>query len=611
MLRNKIILAIIANYVLRTSLFVSFMNASTSEQKRELDNLTCSTSAKRICTNPSLEITTFGILPFEIITSMCRLCRFQHDFINISENSKVVFHGLTLIHVENASCFGQESMNEYLCSPAHLNCVFLQICLFLRVHSDLCRIKGSSFADTYLLSMPRFTAELKWLAFVLKYVAKIASNTNNGTQGLLKIDGQVIKPNTELNVDWLRLSVCSGLPELVKAFIRRYYAELDTNNLASQLETHSSNMHKPVFDSEICKEMLKTPLLFYTNFEKNIEKLKALKLKPLDYLSSESQKQLVQKDLTFLEKEQLNYTIESIENQISSILNFLDLELFNIYIKNNNQCVDNYPLKVIFIVLVIQTLPHKVMTQLKPYVIIRLSKIITQYKLDNDADREAFSSFHDLIYKLLATFAILPPGFKDKEITARINVVQEFINFINDFKSLNDQLVRINNGESELSIRELKRKITIKRELIAFWIAKLMLNATFNNVPVFCYILYKLDLMSEPSIFTIFRSSFFIRNLISKQNRDHAVRWFELGKKGKQTNRNILRARNFVERKTFIAKWKEQQDKDNIIDIKDLKNLGRARGSEKNTLNKVYDLLKQFYSDLNSIINMFEIDFQT
>lgn len=611
------------NCMLCTSLPDSFANSSILNNKRKLNESSSSTEPKQIYLNYASDRSIQNILQLishpenEINSSTCRLCRVQRNYLNGTTNLFEKMHNFSLIQLTPYLCDERE-LSEYLCQPAHFYCVLFKIILFVRCHADIITKYNSSFADDVLLAVPTFVVELKWLALVLRR-ASIKPDTLNELLGpIVKVDGQPIYSTAELNDNWLKRKICSALPKFASIYIQNYCGTLESINSSGQIITHFVELPDLSFDYNSYTRIMKNSLLFFSRLGESIKMINEIKT---SYLKSK--KNLYQNSKQVKENEAQQKMIIS---QVSSILEIIDYELKKMYNMDPDRSFKSNPFKVISTIYVLHQLPYDILSKLKPRVCAKSAS--RNFKLDD----ERLSSFREMIYNLSTRAEMWRRDIVSNDISAKIRTVQGLIDFIADFQYKNEVLDELSLKKIQLEISDigseipatefpiskletqiskLKKQIGRRRNIVIFWISKVVLSLPFNSIPKLCYILLKMDVMKDSSIFMIFRYSFIIRHLLYRSNNRNPLSWFEVRDSIPSQYSIKIEPRRLVRREIFMKRWEEDQSDGPTLKIKNLTNIGIKNETESEILDKVYNLFDNIYTDMNNILDSISTTIKT
>ena len=547
-------------------------SSPSSELKRNPDCSVDQPTTKRVCANGA---SSHQLHEREIIAqqnlnnsaqnvtdlNICGSCYFKHDFQNDTQNRIFSIHKFSLFQLLDHPSNGVE-LNDYRRCSRHVCCELFKFSFFGKFYANL--IKDDLASSNSRLLENNFKDEIKWLAFIIKQSSIPPSELDESNGPVMKIDGQPQYSRTEFGADELVSIINLSLPEYIKLHIRKYYHTPENEDANKDWSGESlisfANQLGTEFNPKMCEEMLKSPFKFYMHVEESMAKIQ-------EFCKS-------------------NMRSNDNLNNIPEILSVIVTELKNIYNDENEDNFENNPLKVALIIYTLQILTEGIARKIKFYNEEKFNILILNFKLSPDY-------FQRLIYNLGVKQELWRSGQSPRSILLRKKSVQQFIDFIESYKSGKWNSV-------ELSLEKVK----MIKKIICFWIAKVVLCQNVPFVPTLCYILHKTNLMPEFSFYIIFQYSFIIKRLLFRTSTNFMYAWFEINDIGDSIElRNIIKPIRLVDYETFCNLWEEQQ-KNNILPIiKELNFSGQTNiGTEEEILKKVYDQLEMIYNYMNNEI---------
>lgn len=131
---------------------------------------------------------------------------------------------------------------------------------------------------------------------------------------------------------------------------------------------------------------------------------------------------------------------ENNSKNVTEILLVIDSELNNLYKDENEDNFENNTLKVTLIIYIIQTLSLKIIRRIRPCAETRFNSLISNFCVN-------LNEFQDLIYNLCQKEEIWASGGSSSKIQTRRTSIQQFIDFIESYKSGKWNLMKLSLGE--------------------------------------------------------------------------------------------------------------------------------------------------------------------
>ena len=395
-------------------------------------------------------------------------------------------------------------------------------------------------------------------------------------------------------------NIYMSLPDYVKEFLRS----------SNQTNCISEELLMPSTGQETWEEMIENPFLFYGRFSENMERLKDVsvssslyrkKLEEKNERRFEIESLLKKKNLNFQDKENLEIERKQVignlsllkekqKNEIEPIVRAIDSVLLKMDEEDNNNQIENYALKVILIMQIMNTCIHHgvKLCNYAGICIVWIPDFIE--RLGNNT-----LDFKTFIYNLGIRKSFWKVSMKPNSKEVLVDTVEFFQSFINC-------------TAPNLYLSKIK--------VITFWVAKVVLESPVNNLPLLCYILYKNQLMDEPRIYMVFRYSYIIKRwFIAKWNINNTISVKCCFEKTIRDSSIKFRSDNIAK---FVKSWnlvKRLKINPNLLfssnsvtmkHYRDKLKIGQVtnhQNGEKDFISeKVADLFMDIYSEMNSII---------
>lgn len=559
----------------------------------------------------------------------CKFCGYSYSYERVDdEYSRMIskFYGFSLIQLPDFSLMDTE-LNTFFDQPIHTYCSLFHGVILDKFYELLCLETSDGIARSVFSSLNKsFDAELEWFNLLIGRTSFIHSNDNvEGQMCLMTVDTRPKYSSTQLGMDELLDYLWPRLPRFAVNYIRENYQKpnlvrekqiwLDNpvfrerfnfNNLTELTVMSVAAVHSEcVFNDEICKQMIENPFLFFIRVDMNMAMLERLgSLKQMVDTESPNKGGLKGRNIIKLNKE-----VELATKKFESIIKVIDKELERMYGEKFEIFHENDPLQVILILVIIPSLPVKLIK----HEINFISGSVEIY--------ESKDNFQNAIYRLGNKEKIWINCSNSGNPQKQSHSVQRLINFINDYKVKSTNLKQ-RGIRPPIVVREVK----VKERYILFWIAKIVLSAHFRNMPTLCYILYKMDVMKELRIHTIFFYSFICRRLLLNKKWPTENNWFETTDSNNDPFQftGKVSFRRLVSKETFVDLWNKLQATKEIPRINDLDFYEAVTSTENvlamenepavtnkpvmeklnedEVLNKVYDLFSEIYITRTELI---------